>query len=77
MISIAERLAEGIDFVRVDLYDFKDRVVFGELTNYPGGLESRFHPQHEWESVAGSFWRLPVQKTTAQSELGPWNVPKG
>jgi hypothetical protein len=35
MISIAERLSDGVDFVRVDLYDLGDRVVFGELTNYP------------------------------------------
>jgi hypothetical protein len=58
MVSIAERLSEGIDFVRVDLYDLGDRVVFGELTNYPEGGEARFYPQ-EWDATVGSYWRLP------------------
>src|SRR5262249_35429444 len=62
MLSIAERLSDGVDFVRVDLYDLGDRVVFGELTNYPGGLLDRFYPQ-EWDATFGSYWRLPVQKT--------------
>ena len=59
MISIAERLSEGIDFVRVDLYDLGDRVIFGELTNYPGGLTARFDPP-EWDARFGSYWRLPA-----------------
>lgn len=36
LIEVAEALAAGLDFVRVDLYSLIDRVVFGELTNYPG-----------------------------------------
>jgi hypothetical protein len=58
MIFIAERLSEGVDFVRVDLYDLENRVMFGEMTNYPGGLYDRFHPP-EWDAAFGSHWRLP------------------
>ncbi len=57
MISIAERLSHGVDFVRVDLYDLGDRVVFGELTNYPSAGNGRFHPQ-TWDGIFGSYWRL-------------------
>lgn len=46
MVRIAETLGAETDFVRVDLYDMGDRVVFGELTNTPhagrGGLDPEF-----------------------------------
>jgi hypothetical protein len=43
MIRVAEALAEGMDFVRVDLYsDLKSRIRFGELTFTPGNANSRF-----------------------------------
>ncbi len=58
MISVAERLSEGLDFVRVDLYDVSNRIVFGELTNYPDAGKERFDPQ-EWDAPIGSYWRLP------------------
>jgi hypothetical protein len=35
MVEIAETLATETDFVRVDLYAIGERIVFGELTNYP------------------------------------------
>jgi len=39
MLKIAESLSNNLDFVRVDLYDLTDRIVFGELTHSPtGGL---------------------------------------
>lgn len=37
MIEIAERLAEGIDLVRIDLYSNGTRVWFGEITLTPSG----------------------------------------
>lgn len=37
MIRIAEVLSQDFEFVRVDLYDFEDRVYFGELTFSPNG----------------------------------------
>lgn len=37
MLQISRRLAEGFDFVRVDLYEYKNQVYFGELTCSPGG----------------------------------------
>ena len=37
MISLAEKLAQGRDFVRCDFYLVNSRIVFGELTNYHSG----------------------------------------
>ena len=37
MIAVAEKLAEGIDLVRVDLYSNGSRIWFGEMTLTPAG----------------------------------------
>jgi hypothetical protein len=37
MISLAEKLGQGIDHVRCDLYLVNSRIIFGELTNYHTG----------------------------------------
>jgi hypothetical protein len=55
MLSVARQLAHGLDFIRVDLYSLEDRVVFGELTNYPGRGEERFEPA-SWDLEFGSHW---------------------
>jgi hypothetical protein len=44
MIEIARVLGRDTDMVRVDLYDVGGRVVFGELTPYPGGGRVVFDP---------------------------------
>ena len=55
MKSIAEKLSDGVDFVRVDLYDLGERVVFGEMTNFPEGGRGRFLPTG-WDAKFGRFW---------------------
>ena len=53
MVRIAEALGAETDFVRVDLYDVGDRIVFGELTNTPnGGLAGIDRNYERW---LGSF----------------------
>ena len=37
MISLAERLSENEPFLRVDFYNVKGNIYFGELTFYPAG----------------------------------------
>ena len=46
MKDIAEKLAQDIKapFVRIDLYDIKNKIYFGEITFYPGGGTERFSP---------------------------------
>ena len=54
MISIAERLSEGLKFVRVDLYNINGKIYFGELTFYPAGGIGSFSPE-EGDSILGSW----------------------
>ena len=42
MISAAERLAEPFPFVRVDLYQYEGKVLFGELTFTPMGCMNTY-----------------------------------
>ncbi len=56
MLEIARKLSAGVDFVRVDLYNIHGRIVFGELTNYPGGGLIRFQPRR-WDRIWGDYWR--------------------
>lgn len=57
MIRIASRLSEDIDFVRVDLYNLKGRIVFGEMTFTPMAGFRKFSPE-SWESDVGAMWRF-------------------
>ncbi len=57
MFFVAERLAEGMDYVRVDLYNIDGRIVFGELTNYPHAGLAPFDPP-EFDDELGAQWKL-------------------
>ena len=37
MLDIARELSRNFIFCRIDLYNFKDRIYFGEITIHPGG----------------------------------------
>ncbi len=56
MKEVAERLACGFDFIRVDLYETANQgVVFGELTVAPGSGGEKFQPvKHDFEF--GELW---------------------
>lgn len=58
MIELAERLGQGHDFVRVDLYALEGRIVFGELTAYPEAAEGTFVPG-EFDELLGAGWAVP------------------
>ena len=46
LTALARALAEGFDFVRVDLVTSgEDRITFSELTFHPGGGRVRFYPR--------------------------------
>jgi len=57
MFLLADRLGDGLDFVRVDLYNIGGRIVFGEFTNYPGAGEEPFDPP-AFDEIFGSKWQL-------------------
>ncbi|MFM0049702.1 ATP-grasp fold amidoligase family protein [Caballeronia grimmiae] len=51
LLSVATSLAEGFEYVRVDLYAPGDRIYFGELTFTPGAGVFPMDPEHldyEW-----------------------------
>jgi hypothetical protein len=67
MLRIATALSADLDFVRVDLYDLGDRIVFGELTNTPSAGRRRLDPKLDallgrcW-TAAESGWRGVTQR---------------
>lgn len=58
MIKIAEMLSDKIPFVRMDFYEVKGSVYFGEFTFYPGCGMEEFHPE-EWDLRLGNWIELP------------------
>lgn len=61
MVSVAERLAKGLDLVRVDLYSDGERIWFGEMTLTPAGCIF-----HNWTQKAldemSRFYRGEIQR---------------
>lgn len=63
MIILAEKLAAGLRFVRVDFYDV-GRPIFGEMTFHPDGGIGRFEPP-EWDGILGRLFRDPKANLAA------------
>jgi len=61
MIDCARALADGIDFVSVDLYDTNGKVYFGEFTLAPGHGYVRFRPK-TFDKYLGSLWDISSVK---------------
>lgn len=54
MKDAAERLSEGIPFVRVDFYEVQGKMYFGEITFYPASGFCAFEPK-EWNFKLGEM----------------------
>ena len=63
MIDIARKLSHGLPFSRIDLYEIKGKVYFGEITFFPGSARGKFRPE-EWNYTFGSWIKLPETKKT-------------
>lgn len=59
LLSTAEKLAMGLDFVRVDLYNLASKVVFGELTLTPGSGLEKFKNK-SMDKAMGKFLSLHI-----------------
>jgi hypothetical protein len=59
MLSCAARLAAGMPFVRVDLYEVEGRIVFGELTFLPEAGLGAFTPA-SFDRELGELLQLPA-----------------
>ncbi len=59
MLALATKLSAGFGFVRVDLYNVKGRVYFGELTFTPAGGTLKYTPE-SWDLKHGEKWDLSL-----------------
>ena len=70
MLDVAKALSVRFPFVRVDLYNDRDRVVFGEMTFYPWSGYVQFKPD-SFDLDMGAFFPLrsfPAEKQHAVVE---------
>lgn len=61
MIEITKTLCAGFPFVRVDLYNVDQRILFGELTFYPDNGKVPFSPE-KYNDYFGDFFQLPEKR---------------
>lgn len=61
LVTLAEKLAGNIPFIRVDFYLIKGHPYFGEVAFYPSAGFSQFYPL-EWEEKIGSWIQLPENR---------------
>jgi len=57
MLKLAEKLSKPFDYVRVDLYNLKGKIFFGELTHYPASGINKFEPQ-SFDFKLGNYWKI-------------------
>ncbi|MBD5321607.1 MAG: carbonic anhydrase [Bacteroides sp.] len=55
MVILAEKLSADFPFVRVDLYNNDNRIIFGEMTFYPASGYTRFIPD-DFDYEAGKYF---------------------
>lgn len=58
MKLLAGQLSKNLPHVRVDFYEVKDRVYFGEITFYSMSGMTPYEPS-EWDNIIGGFLTLP------------------
>ena len=57
MLSLAEKLAEDFDYVRVDLYDLRGQIFFSELTCYTNSGDINYKPTR-YDFELGANWKI-------------------
>ena len=65
MIGIARKLAIAVNapFIRIDLYNIKERILFSEITFRPCSGYMRFTPK-EWDYKVGAMLHLKQEKNS-------------
>lgn len=61
MKSIAKNVSKNVPFVRVDLYEVRHRVYFGEITFYPASGLGVFTPD-KYNEILGNMIALPEMR---------------
>ena len=57
MLSLAQELSRKFDFIRVDFYEVKNKLYFGELTHYPESGMGKFEPS-SFDFELGKYWKI-------------------
>jgi len=57
MIEIAEKLSNNFDHIRVDFYNIKGEIYFGELTHYVASGRVKFVP-NSFDFELGKCWKI-------------------
>lgn len=58
MLRLAEKLSQGIPHVRVDLYNVRGKIYFGEMTFFHWSGFTAYEPS-EWDKIFGDYIKLP------------------
>jgi TupA-like ATPgrasp len=84
LFDVAERVSIVIraPFSRIDLYDIRGRIVFGEVTPRPGspgwfGPELDVTMGEAWERAQVRLWRDIANGASREAEWGPLAAPAG
>ena len=72
MISMAEKLAEGIPFVRVDLYLADGKIYFGEMTFTPA-TGVLFHFKDTFLEEEGKYCVIENKRCGYEKDSGGWS----
>lgn len=59
MMTLAAKLSNGFDFVRIDLYNVRGRTIFGEMTFTPVAGRLNIQPK-EWDAILGKWWEFRI-----------------
>ena len=58
MVELARKIAVGLPFARIDLYNTNGKILFGEITLFPTSGFGRF-TDDKWDRLLGSWLELP------------------
>ncbi|MEM6865892.1 MAG: ATP-grasp fold amidoligase family protein [Bacteroidota bacterium] len=58
MVEVASKLAGKFPYVRVDLYNLNNKIVFGEMTFYPADGRLEFIPE-KYNRILGDYLEIP------------------
>jgi hypothetical protein len=58
MVDVVRKLSAGFPFVRVDLYNLDGKIIFGEMTFYPGDGRAQLEPER-YNTILGDYIKLP------------------
>jgi len=67
MIEYAEILSKPFPHCRVDLYNIKNKILFGEITFYPGGATQKITPP-EWDIRMGEWININSEKVKTRNK---------